>query len=345
MEVKLRTARSLVQRLAAAAAADDEEESVGAAVSEIRLLSKHDPETRAPLADAGAIPLLAARLLSDSAAASHEDAAAALLNLSISEREAVMSTPGILDALGAALRHPSSAGAAQHAAAALYSLLAVEAYRPIIGSKRPLLASLVGLLRAPGAPTRSIKDALKALFGVALYPLNRPALVELGAVPALFSLVVKVGRGGLVEDTTAVVAQVAGCAESVDAFRRVAGVRVLVDLLDPATGATARTRENAAAALLNLVMAGGEKAAGDVREVEGAEDVVRELADGGGGGGSARGKAKAEALLRALDGARDCGRRRLLDLFDESDFFSRPRTTSSSSTSISQSEASKASNY
>ncbi|XP_029124097.2 U-box domain-containing protein 16 [Elaeis guineensis] len=299
MEVKLRTAKSLVQRLNSAADAD----SAAEAIAEIRLLTKHDPEIRSPLADSGAIPLLAAYLLpSGHSAVSQENAAAALLNISISSREALMSTPGLLDALAAALQLPSSAsGATQHAAATLYSLLSVDAYRPIIGSKRPLVSSLIALLRSPKPPTRSIKDALKALFGIALYPLNRPAMVDLGAVPALFSLVVKDGRTGVVEDTTAVIAQVAGCYESVDAFRKVAGVRVLVDLVDVGTGASVRARENAASALLNLVMSGGEKAAADVREIETAEAAIRELA---GDGESARAKSKAESLLTVLESGR-----------------------------------------
>ncbi|WOK99102.1 U-box domain-containing protein 4-like [Canna indica] len=310
MEVKRRTARSLVQRLSSSSAGSA---TAAEALAEIRRLSKHDPEIRALLADAGAVPLLVTRLLDhphhqenydDAAAESQENAAAALLNLSISAREAVMSTPGILDALASALRLPSHGGAvAQHAAMTVYSLLSIDAYRPIIGSKRSLVAALVDLLRAPDAPTRSIKDALKALFGVALYPLNRAAVVELGAVPPLFALVVKDGRTGVVEDATAVISQVAGCYESVEAFRRVAGVAILVELVDAATGASGRTRENAAAALLNLVMSGGDKAVGDVMEVEGAEAAVRELASDD-AGVSARGKSKAEALLRVLQSQR-----------------------------------------
>ncbi|THU68922.1 hypothetical protein C4D60_Mb08t08950 [Musa balbisiana] len=292
MEVKHRTAGALVQRL-------DSSTKAAEAIAEIRLLSKHDPEMRAPLADAGAVPLLAARLLDrhhSSDAETQENAAAALLNISISAREALMSTPGILDALAAALRLPLAA-AAQHAAATLYSLLCVDAYRPIIGSKKPLITGLVDLIRTPGASTRSIKDALKALFGLALYPLNRAALVELGAVPPVFALVANDARTGVVEDATAVIAQVAGCYESVDAFRRVDGVRVLVDLVGASTGASGRARENAAAALLNLVMSGGHKAVGDVMEVEGWEAAITGLA---GGGVTARGKSKAEALLRVL---------------------------------------------
>ncbi|XP_072961118.1 U-box domain-containing protein 16 [Typha angustifolia] len=328
MEVKERTARSLVRKLTSAA----DESAVAAAISEIRLLSKHDAEIRPLLADAGAVPLLADQLLSGGCAA--EDAAAALLNLSISSREALMATPILLDALAAALRLPPPSIAAQHAAAVLYSLLSVDSYRPIIGAKRDLISSLVPLLRSPN-PTRSIKDSLKALFGIALYPLNRPTLVESGCVQAIFSLVVKDGRSGVVEDATAVIAQVAGCGESVEAFRKVAGVRILVDLMDPAMAASKRARENAAAALLNLVMAGGNKAAGDVREVEGAEKVVKHLAEDQ--AASARGKAKAEALLRALDGARMGRRHHRIDDLNGDDYDAYSSSPSPSSSLVSAS--------
>ncbi|XP_020102075.1 uncharacterized protein LOC109719704 [Ananas comosus] len=63
------------------------------------------------------------------------------------------------------------------------SLSAVEIYYPVIVLKRPLLAFLLALLRALEAPTCLINDALKALFGVTLYPLNRPPLIKLGALP------------------------------------------------------------------------------------------------------------------------------------------------------------------
>ncbi|URE33473.1 hypothetical protein MUK42_33550 [Musa troglodytarum] len=39
--------------------------------------------------------------------------------------------------------------------------------------------------------TRSIKDVLKALLGLALYLLNRIALIKLGVMLPLFMLVVK----------------------------------------------------------------------------------------------------------------------------------------------------------
>lgn len=79
-----------------------------------------------------------------------------------------------------------------------------------------------------------MKDALKALFGIALYPLNRKTVIELGGVGTLFSLVMKGLAVGLVEDATAVIAQIAGCEESEEAFRKASGIGLLVDLLDGA---------------------------------------------------------------------------------------------------------------
>ncbi|KAG2603390.1 hypothetical protein PVAP13_5KG768400 [Panicum virgatum] len=304
MEVRPHTARSLVGRLRGAAAACDAA-ATAAAVAAIRLASKDDPAIRAPLAEAGAVPLLAAQL----PAAAGVDAAAALLNISISAREQVASAPGLLDALTAALR----TGAAHHAAATVHSLLCAEAHRAAIGARRPLLAALVALLRAPPS-TRATKDALKALFAVALYPPNRATLVSLGAVQALFALVITDPRHGIVEDATAVVAQVAGCAESLEAFRWVSGVRILLDLVDPGGAETARARENAAAALLNLVVAGGDPAVAEVLAVGGAEETVRELAEDS--AATPRGKAKAEALLRALEGAARRREHRLADFLN-----------------------------
>ncbi|CAL9160259.1 unnamed protein product, partial [Musa hybrid cultivar] len=97
-----------------------------------------------------------------------------------------------------------------------------------------------------------------------------------------------------------VIAQVAGCGESVEAFRRVDDVSILVDLV---VGRSRRVRENAAAALLNLVKSDRDKTVGDVREVDGAEAVVRTLACSD-NGVSTRGKSKAEALFGVLESRR-----------------------------------------
>ncbi|KAI3717240.1 hypothetical protein L1987_68729 [Smallanthus sonchifolius] len=287
MEAKRRTAKTLVAKLSSSS-----EQTRTASVCELRLISKNDPESRSLIAEAGAIPYLSEILYSPSAVA-QENATATLLNISISSREPLMSTRGLLDALCHALRHPASASAA---AATIFSLLTVETYRPIIGAKRDIQYALIDMIRNPNSHPRSIKDALKALFAMSLYPLNRASVIELEAVPALFSLVVNDGRAGIVEDATAVIAQLAGCEEAGDAFGEVAGVRVLVDLVNSST--SGRVKENAISGLLNLVRCGRKEVGDYVKEMvlmvcDGVSDVAEN--------GSSKGKDKAVELLKLID--------------------------------------------
>ncbi|CAL9162378.1 unnamed protein product [Musa hybrid cultivar] len=71
----------------------------------------------------------------------------------------LMCTLGILDALATA----------QYVVTILYSLLSIETYCSIIWSKKPLIATLVDLLNALGALTKSFKDILSVLFSLVLY--------------------------------------------------------------------------------------------------------------------------------------------------------------------------------
>lgn len=299
MDAKRRTVRNLVSKLSSVS-----ERTRIEALCELRLMSKQDPETRPVIAESGAIPYLAETLYSSSHP-SQENAAATLLNLSIKEKEPLMSTRGVLDAFAHVISHhgsTSAAAAVQSSAAAIHSLLSsVDDYRLVVGSKREIVYALVDILRCHrSSPPRTVKDALKALFAIALHPLNRATMVQFGVVPALFSLIVNDGRVGIVEDATAVIAQVAGCDESADAFGKVSGVGVLADLLDLATGASMRTKENAVSALLNLVRCAGDAVAGDVRDAVafGALDGIADVRDKG----SSKGKSKATDLLKVLLG-------------------------------------------
>lgn len=150
-----------------------------------------------------------------------------------------------------------------------------------------------------------MKDALKALFGIALYPLNRKTVIELGGVGTLFSLVMKDLAVGVVEDATAVIAQIAGCEESEEAFRKVSGIGLLVDLLDGATSSSMRIKENSVGALLNLVRCGSEKVGREVREMGLGVGVVEGIADVA-ENGSGKGKGKAVALLKVIYGGNGC---------------------------------------
>ncbi|OIW06136.1 hypothetical protein TanjilG_22358 [Lupinus angustifolius] len=295
METKHRTVLTLVTKLSSVS-----ERIRTEALTSLREMSKLDPETRPIISDSGAIPYLAETLYSSSHT-SQENAAATLLNLSISVKEPLMSTRGVLDAIAHILSHhnsTSSAAAIQSSAATIHSLLATtEDFRPVIGAKREIIYALVDILRShSSSPARTIKDALKALFAISLYPLNRATVVHLGAVPALFNLVVKDGRVGMVEDATAVVAQVAGCEESAEAFRKVSGIEVLAELVASGGGSSMRTKENAVSALLNLVRCGGECIVSDVRELV----VVDGIADVADNGSSSKGKNKALELLKVL---------------------------------------------
>ncbi|XP_021774485.1 U-box domain-containing protein 1 [Chenopodium quinoa] len=298
LEVKRRTTKSLISKLSSVS-----DQTRIAALCELRLLTKNDPEIRPIIAEedeGAAISLLAETLYSPTPLA-QENAAATLLNLSISCKKSIMSTRGVLDSLSYILSnhrtHPPAA--VQSAAAAIYSLSVEENYRSVIGGKRDVVYSLIDIVGFRESPSRSIKDGLKALFGLSLCPLNRPLMVEFGAIESIFRVVVRDGRIGVIEDATAVIAQVAGCVESVEAFRKAAGVRVLVDLLNPETGSSSRIKENAVSGLLNLVKIGGEEVGEEIREVglglvfDGLGEVVDS--------GSDKGKKRAQALLKILE--------------------------------------------
>ncbi|XP_004511041.1 U-box domain-containing protein 16 [Cicer arietinum] len=299
MDAKRRAVRNLVTKLSSVS-----ERTRIEALCELRIMSKEDPETRPVIAEAGSIPYLAETLYSSSHPA-QENAASTLLNLSITEKEPIMSTRGVLDALAHVISHHSSTSAAaavQSSAATIHSLLSsVDDYRTVVGSKREIVYALVDILRCHrSSPPRTVKDSLKALFAIALHPLNRATMVQFGVVPALFSLIVNDGRVGIVEDATAVIAQVAGCEESAEAFRKISGIGVLADLLDLTTGSSMRTRENAVSALLNLVRCSGDAVTGDVRDAVafGALDGIADVREKG----SAKGKGKATELMKVMLG-------------------------------------------
>ncbi|RDX66981.1 U-box domain-containing protein 4, partial [Mucuna pruriens] len=307
MDTKLLTIRTLVSALSSSS-----DQTRLAALRHLRRTSNEDPAARTLIAGAGAVPLLADALYSPSHSI-QDHAAATLLNLSISDRGPLVAVPALLDALAHLLsRHATSsaASAVQAAAATLHSLLAVVVeFRVIIGTKPDILKSLVSIIKYPDSPTRSVKDALKACFAVALHPPSRITLIQVGAVPALFALVAKDKSGkrrvGIIEDATAVIAQVAGCEESEEAFRNVSGVSVLTMMLGSESGSCGlRTKENAVAALLNLVRYGGERLVGEIRDKVGALDGIAYVQDHG----SPKGKSKAVAFLKLLlDGGGSSG--------------------------------------
>lgn len=128
-------------------------------------------------------------------------------------------------------------------------------------------------------------------------------------IPALFALIAKgrdgKRRSGVIEDATAVIAQVAGCEESEEAFSKVSGVSVLLMMLGSESGSCGlRTKENVVAALLNLVRCGSERVVGELRDKDGVLDGIAYVQEHG----STKGKSKAVAFLKLLlDGGGSSG--------------------------------------
>lgn len=288
MDVKRTTAESLVNQLRSSSSSEEVQKE---AVCELRLMAKWSDDHRISIAQAGAVPYLLDHLYTPDAKL-QENAITALLNLSIyaPNREVIMSSRGALDAIVHCLTAGRSLEAKQNAAAAIFSLLVVENYRPIVGDRPEIIRALLDLIRL-GNP-KCTKDALKTLFHLALYPLNRPKLVSAGVVPVIFSLLMNAAMG-IVEDATAVIGLVAGCSESREAFKKIFGVEVLVDLLD--TGSP-RGQENAASALLNLAQCGGEQVVEDILDVQIAMPALSVLLSTG----TPRCKSKVSALLKLL---------------------------------------------
>ncbi|KAK9690100.1 hypothetical protein RND81_09G104800 [Saponaria officinalis] len=135
--IKQSTATLLISNLTSASTAIST-----AALCELRLLSKSDPSIRPFIAtvDSGAtLSHLSSALLSTSSL-SQENAAATLLNTSISVKHPLVSTAGLLDAISHSLSSHRAAdyspAAVQSAAATVYSLSLDPSLCPTLGSDR-----------------------------------------------------------------------------------------------------------------------------------------------------------------------------------------------------------------
>ncbi|XP_074280586.1 U-box domain-containing protein 17-like [Silene latifolia] len=300
-QVKLKTASLLIENLTSISDA-----TRAAALSELRLLTKLDPDIRpiiATFSNGVAISNLAENLYSTTPL-SQENAAAILLNLSISSKQPLIATRGFLHALSHALsshRTDYSSAAVQSAAATVYSLSLQPDLRPKLGSMRDLVYYLVDIVASFDSPSQSVKDAVKALFGISLCPENRKNVIDLGGILALFARVAGDGRVGVVEDVTAVIAQLAGCDAAPAGFRSVGGVRVLLDLIVPGEDqqATRRVKENAVSALLKLVEFGGQTVVEEITDVglDSVLDGLREVVCSG----TDKGKFRAQGLMNVLE--------------------------------------------
>ncbi|XP_027071073.1 U-box domain-containing protein 16-like [Coffea arabica] len=267
--------------------ASQEAEMANRVVHELRVLAKADSDSRACIAEAGALPLLL-KFLGSEQSSLQVNAVTTILNLSILEanKTRIMETEGVLNGVIEVLRSGATWEAKGNAAATIFSLTGVHAYRKRLGRKARVVKALVDLARdGPGGCKR---DAMVAILNLAWDREAVGKLIEarvvdmvrevMGELPeeAVTVLEAVVRRGGLTAVAAAyhVVEQLAG---------------VLREGSDTA-------RESAAATLANMCRKGGSEMVGALAAVAGVERVIWEVM----GMGTGRGRRKAATLLRIL---------------------------------------------
>lgn len=221
----------------------DSIESQRSATSEIRLLAKHNMENRIVIANCGAINLLVGLLHSPDAKI-QENAVTALLNLSINDNNKIaIANADAVDPLIHALE-TGNPEAKENAAATLFSLSVIEENKVRIG-RSGAVKPLVDLL-GNGTP-RGKKDAATALFNLSILHENKGRIVQADAVRHLVDLMDP--AAGMVDKAVAVLANLATIPEGRTAIGQARGIPALVEVVELGS---ARGKENAAAALLQL---------------------------------------------------------------------------------------------
>ncbi|XP_043724810.1 U-box domain-containing protein 16-like [Telopea speciosissima] len=141
-------------------------ETANRIVHELRTLAKTVSESRACIAESGAIPLLVDHLGSNNPDL-QLNAVTTILNLSILEanKTMIMETGGVIDGVVRVLRSGATWEAKGSAAATVYSLSGVHTYRKEIGRKKRVVHGLVELASVgPASPRR---DALASILNLA----------------------------------------------------------------------------------------------------------------------------------------------------------------------------------
>ncbi|GJN12632.1 hypothetical protein PR202_ga30927 [Eleusine coracana subsp. coracana] len=214
-----------------------------AAASEIRLLAKHNMENRIVIANCGAVNLLVG-LLHSPDAKTQEHAVTALLNLSINDNNKIaIASADAVDPLIHVLE-TGNPEAKENSAATLFSLSVIEENKVKIG-RSGAIKPLVDLL-GNGTP-RGKKDAATALFNLSILHENKARIVQADAVRHLVELMDP--AAGMVDKAVAVLANLATIPEGRTAIGQARGIPALVEVVELGS---ARGKENAAAALLQL---------------------------------------------------------------------------------------------
>ncbi|XP_031264584.1 U-box domain-containing protein 16 [Pistacia vera] len=260
-------------------------------VYELRVLAKTDSDSRACVAEAGAIPLLVRYLGSDvgtNLPNLQVNAVTTILNLSILEanKTRIMETDGTLNGVIEVMRSGATWEAKGNAAATIFSLSGVHAHRKRLGRKTRVIMGLMDL--AKNGPTSSKRDALVAILNLAG---DRETVVRLleGGIVEMISEVVNVLPEESVTILEAVVKR-GGLAAIAEAYNLIKKLGVLL------REGSDTTRESAAATLVTICRKGGSEMVAELAGMPGIERIIWELMETG----TSRARRKAGALLRVL---------------------------------------------
>ncbi|XP_044474104.1 U-box domain-containing protein 16-like [Mangifera indica] len=287
LEATKMTASFLVNKLSTS-------QSVQAAndiVYELRVLAKSDSDSRACIAEAGAIPLLGRYLGSDVGSDLPNlqiNAVTTILNLSILEanKTRIMETDDTLNGVIEVLRSGATWEAKGNAAATIFSLSGVHAHRKRLGRKTRVIMGLMDL--AKNGPTSSKRDALVAILNLAGDRETVARLVE-GGIVEMISEVVNVLPEVSVTILEAVVRR-GGLAATAQAYNLIKKLGFLL------REGSDTTRESAAATLVTICRRGGSAMVSELAVMPGIERIIWELLETG----TSRARRKAATILRVL---------------------------------------------
>ncbi|XP_039020569.1 U-box domain-containing protein 4-like isoform X2 [Hibiscus syriacus] len=252
------------------------------ATAQLRLLAKHNMDNRIIIANCGVITLLVDLLCSPDTM-TQENAVTALLNLSINDNnKTAIADANAIEPLIHVLE-TGSPEAKENSAATLFSLSVIEGNKVKIG-RSGAIKPLVDLL-GNGTP-RGKKDAATALFNLSIFHENKARIVQAGAVRHLVDLMDP--AAGMVDKAVAVLANLATIPEGRNAIGQEGGIPVLVEVVELGS---ARGKENAAAALLQLCTTSGRFCSMVLQE--GAVPPLVALSQSG----TPRAREKSQALL------------------------------------------------
>ncbi|CAL0334708.1 unnamed protein product [Lupinus luteus] len=285
IEANKATATLLIQQLANGSQAGQT-----LAAREIRFLAKTGKQNRALIAEAGAIPYLRNLLLSPNHVA-QENSVTALLNLSIFDKNKsqIMDEEGCLQSIVDVLRFGHTTEARENAAATLFSLSAVHDYKKRIADKMGAVEALTGLLQEGTA--RGKKDAVTALFNLSTHTENCVRMIEAGAVAALVGAL---GNEGVAEEAAGALALIVR--QPVGATAVVKDEAAVAGLMRMMRCGTARGKENAVVALLELCRSGGAVATERVIKAPALAGLLQTLLFTG----TKRARRKAASLARVF---------------------------------------------